>query len=173
MAVAIAFTLITMLHIILGELVPKAIALLHAEVVASWLSAPLIGFAWVMHYPIAVLRGSARRMLSLLGLKPLSEHEPLHSPEEIRMLVEQSGESGSLEPGDARLLEGVFEFSEKTAEEVMTPRTEMTTIEADLDVAAAADVVAPRGTLALSGVSRVARRDHRRGAREGCPARAA
>jgi len=144
-AVAIAFTIITMLHIILGELVPKGIALLHAEVVASWLSAPLIGFAWVMHYPIGVLRGAARRILRLLGLKPLSEHEPLHSPEEIRILVEQSGESGSLEPGDARLLEGVFEFSEKTAEEVMTPRTEMVTIEADLGVADAADVVATAG----------------------------
>lgn len=144
-AVAIAFTLITMLHIILGELVPKAIALMHAEVVASWLSAPLIGFAWVMHYPIAVLRGSASRLLRLLGLKPLSEHETLHSPEEIRILVEQSGESGSLEPSDARLLEGVFEFSEKTAEEVMTPRTEMVAIEADVGVAEAADVVAHAG----------------------------
>ena len=144
-AVAIAFTLITMLHIILGELVPKGIALLHAEVVASWLSAPLLGFAWVMHYPIGILRGSARRILRALGLKPLSEHEPLHSPEEIRILVEQSGESGSLEPGDARLLEGVFEFSEKTAEEVMTPRTDMVTIEADLGIADAADVVARAG----------------------------
>jgi CBS domain containing-hemolysin-like protein len=144
-AVAVGFTLITMLHIILGELVPKAIALLHAEEVASWLAAPLIGFAWVMHYPIAVLRISARALLRLLGMKPLSEHDQLHSPEELRMLVEQSGESGSLEAGEARLLEGVFEFSEKTAEEVMTPRTEMTAMEDDLTIAAAADVVATAG----------------------------
>src|SRR4029077_643226 len=107
--------------------------------------APLIGFAWVMHYPIGVLRGAARRILRLLGLKPLSEHEPLHSPEEIRILVEQSGESGSLEANDARLLEGVFEFSEKTAEEVMTPRTEMTTLAADLTLEQAADIVARTG----------------------------
>ncbi len=145
LAVAIAFTLITVLHIILGELVPKAIALLHAEVVASWLAAPLIGFAWVMHYPITVLRGSANGLLHLLGLKPLSEHEPLHSPEEIRILVEQSGESGSLEPSEARLLEGVFEFSEKTAEDVMTPRTDMATMGADLPITEAADVVAKAG----------------------------
>jgi CBS domain containing-hemolysin-like protein len=147
-AVAIAFTLITVLHIILGELVPKAIALLHAEVVASWLAAPLIGFAWVMHYPIAVLRISARTLLRLLGMKPLSEHETLHSPEEIRILVEQSAESaqsGSLEPSEARLLEGVFEFSEKTAEEVMTPRTDMSTMEDELSIAAAADIVAEAG----------------------------
>ncbi len=144
-AVAIAFTLISVLHIILGELLPKAIALLHAEVVASWLAAPLIGFAWVMHYPIAVLRLSARTLLRLLGMKPLSEHETLHSPEEIRILVEQSGESGSLEASDARLLEGVFEFSEKSAEEVMTPRTDMSTMADDLSIAAAADVVAEAG----------------------------
>ena len=144
-AVAIAFTIITVLHIILGELVPKAIALLHAEVVASWLAAPLIGFAWVMHYPIAVLRLSARGLLKLLGMKPLTEHDQLHSPEEIRILVEQSGESGSLEPSEARLLEGVFEFSEKTAEEVMTPRTDMSTMEDHLTIAAAADVVAQAG----------------------------
>ena len=144
-AVAIAFTLISVLHIILGELLPKAIALLHAEVVASWLAAPLIGFAWVMHYPIAVLRLSARTLLRLLGMKPLSEHETLHSAEEIRILVEQSGESGSLEASDARLLEGVFEFSEKSAEEVMTPRTDMSTMADDLSIAAAADVVAEAG----------------------------
>ena len=144
-AVAVAFTIITVLHIILGELVPKAIALLHAEVVASWLAAPLIAFAWVMHYPIAVLRISARTLLNMIGMKPLSEHETLHSPEEIRILVEQSGESGSLEPSEARLLEGVFEFSEKSAEEVMTPRTEMTTMADGLSIAAAADVVAQAG----------------------------
>jgi len=143
--VAIAFTLITVLHILLGELVPKAIALLHAEVVASWLAAPLIGFAWVMHYPIAALRITARVLLKLLGMKPLSEHETLHSPEEIRILVEQSGESGSMEPNEARLLEGVFEFSEKTAEEVMTPRTDMTTMADEMSIAGAADVVAEAG----------------------------
>ncbi|HEY4100148.1 MAG TPA: hemolysin family protein [Gemmatimonadales bacterium] len=144
-AVAVAFTLITVLHILLGELVPKAIALLHAELVACWLAPPLLGFAWVMHYPIALLRRSANRLVLLLGLQPLSEREPLHSPEEIRLLVEHSGESGALEASDARLLEGVFEFSEKSAEEVMTPRTEMVTIEADMTVADAADVVARAG----------------------------
>jgi CBS domain containing-hemolysin-like protein len=145
LAVAVGFTVITVLHIILGELVPKAVALVHAERVAIWLSAPLLGFAWVMHYPIGFLRVSANGLLHLLGLKPLSEREPLHSPEEIRILVEQSGESGSLEASDARLLEGVFEFSEKSAEEVMTPRTDMVTLDADLSIADAADVVARAG----------------------------
>ncbi len=138
----IAFTLITMLHITFGELVPKAVALVHPEVVASWTSLPLIGFAWVMAGPIAVLKGLSNRILGLAGIKPPGEEDRLHSPEEIRMLVEQSEEGGTLLQGDARMLEGVFEFSEKTAQEVMTPRTQMIGLAADVDIEAAADEVA-------------------------------
>ena len=144
-AVAIAFTIITTLHIVLGELVPKSIALLYPETVTRWLAIPLIGFAWVMHYPIAMLHNTANWLLRISRVRSLGTHDRLHSPEEIRMLVEQSGEGGTLGAQDARLLEGVFEFSEKTAEEVMTPRTEMIALEADLTVEAAADAVAQAG----------------------------
>lgn len=141
-AVAIAFAIITVLHIVLGELVPKALALLYPESVSSWLAAPLMGFTWVMAGPIKVLNGTANWLLKLAGVRTPGAHERVHSPEEIRMLVEQSSEGGSMESQDARLLEGVFEFSEKNAEDVMTPRTEMEAIEADLPVEEAADVVA-------------------------------
>ena len=141
-AVAIAFAIITVLHIVLGELVPKGVALLYPEAVSSWLAAPLMGFTWVMAGPIYLLNGTANRLLRAAGVRTPSAHERVHSPEEIRMLVEQSSVGGSLGNEDARLLEGVFEFSEKSAEEVMTPRTEMEAIEADLTVEAAADVVA-------------------------------
>jgi CBS domain containing-hemolysin-like protein len=117
----------------------------YPEAVSSWLTPPLMGFAWVMSGPIAVLYGSANRLLRALGINPPGETERLHSPEEIRMLVEQSTEGGSLLQEDARLLEGVFEFSEKTAQEVMTPRTQMAALEADLTVEAAADQVAIHG----------------------------
>jgi magnesium and cobalt exporter, CNNM family len=144
-ASAIAFIVITILHIILGELVPKAVALIYPEVVSSWVAAPLIGFAWVMSGPIAILNGTANRLLRLLGIDPPGASERLHSPEEIRMLVEQSQEGGSLLQEDARLLEGVFEFSEKSAQEVMTPRTQMAALDADLTVEEAADQVAIHG----------------------------
>jgi CBS domain containing-hemolysin-like protein len=144
-ASVIAFMIITILHIILGELVPKAISLLYPEVVSTWLAAPLMGFAWIMAGPIAVLNGTANRLLRVLGIDPPGEHERLHSPEEIRMLVEQSTEGGSLGGQDARLLEGVFEFSEKTAQDVMTPRTQMAALDADLLVEEAADQVAIHG----------------------------
>ncbi len=124
---------------------PKAVALVYPETVSMWLTPPLIGFAWVMSGPIALLYGTANRLLRLLGIKPPGESERLHSPEELRMLVEQSQEGGSLLQEDARLLEGVFEFSEKTAQEVMTPRTQMAALEADLTVEEAADQVAIHG----------------------------
>ena len=138
----IAFIIITVLHIILGELVPKALALLYPEQVSRWVAAPLMGFAWVMAFPIAILNNSANWLLRLMRINPPGENERLHSPEELRMLVEQSTEGGSLLREDARLLEGVFEFSEKTAQEVMTPRTQMVALEADLPVEGAADEVA-------------------------------
>src|SRR3954471_9384941 len=138
----IAFIIITVLHIILGELVPKALALLYPEQVSRWVAAPLMGFAWVMSFPITILNGSSNRLLRLMHINPPGETERLHSPEELRMLVEQSTEGGSLLQEDARLLEGVFEFSEKAAQEVMTPRTQMVALEADLPVEQAADEVA-------------------------------
>jgi CBS domain containing-hemolysin-like protein len=125
--------------------VPKALALLYPEAVSGWVAAPLIGFAWVMSLPIAVLNGTSNRLLRLMHINPPGETERLHSPEELRMLVEQSTEGGSLLKQDARLLEGVFEFSEKTALEVMTPRTQMVALEADLPAERAADVVAEAG----------------------------
>jgi CBS domain containing-hemolysin-like protein len=144
-AAAIAFIILTVLHIILGELVPKALALLYPEAVSRWVAAPLMGFSWVMSLPIAILNGTANRLLRLMRINPPGEVERLHSPEEIRMLVEQSTEGGTLQQQDARLLEGVFEFSEKTAQEVMTPRTQMISLDAHLTVEQAADEVAIAG----------------------------
>jgi CBS domain containing-hemolysin-like protein len=141
-ASAIAFVLITVLHITLGELVPKALALVYPEEVSRWMAGPLIGFAWLMAWPIALLNGTANRLLRMMHISPPGEQERMHSPEEIRMLVEQSTEGGTMLKEDARLLEGVFEFSEKTAQEVMTPRTQMVALDAGLSIEAAADEVA-------------------------------
>ena len=144
-ASVIAFIIITVLHIILGELVPKAVALLFPETISRWVAMPLIGFSWVMAAPIAILNGTANLLLRLIGVSAPGEHERLHSPEELRLLVEQSEEGGSLLQQDARLLEGVFEFSEKSAQEVMTPRTRIAALEQELTIEEAADQVARHG----------------------------
>ncbi len=141
-AATIAFAIITVLHIVLGELAPKAVALLYPEQVSRWLAAPLMGFSWIMAVPIKLLNGTANAVLKVFRIRAPTEHERVHSPEEIRMLVEQSQEFGTMAREDARLLEGVFEFSEKSAEDVMTPRTVVVAVPADATVEAAADVVA-------------------------------
>jgi CBS domain containing-hemolysin-like protein len=144
-ASTVAFLGITFLHIVLGELTPRALALLYPEEVATWIAAPLIGFTVVTNPFIWFLKGSANIVLRLFGLRAPTHLEQLHSPDEIRMLVEQSHQAGAMDRDDARLLAGVFEFSEKNAREVMTPRTEIVAIPVDETPAQAADRIAAAG----------------------------
>jgi CBS domain containing-hemolysin-like protein len=121
----VAYTVLTYMHVVIGELTPKAAALNHPEVFAKFLAPPLLLFGWVMSPFIWVLNRSANGILHAFGQSTASMNETVHSPEELRLLVEQAQESGSLEHGDAKMLGAVFEFSEKNAREVMTPRTEI------------------------------------------------
>jgi CBS domain containing-hemolysin-like protein len=144
-ASAVAFAIITFLHIVLGELTPRAFALLYPEATSRWLAAPLIAFTVATNPFIWLLKTSANLVLRLFGLRAPTEMEHLHSPEELRMLVEQSHKAGKLDRDDARLLTGVFEFSEKNAREVMTPRTEIVAIPVDAGLEDAADRIAAAG----------------------------
>ncbi len=121
----VAYTVLTYLHVVLGELTPKAAALNNPEKVAKFLAPPLLLFAWIMSPFIWILYRSANALLRLMGQPSAGQAESVHSPEELRLLVEQAQEGGAIPSGDADLLDGVFEFSEKTAREVMTPRTEI------------------------------------------------
>jgi magnesium and cobalt exporter, CNNM family len=121
----IAYTVLTYLHVVLGELTPKAAALNSPEKFAKYLAPPLLFFAWLMSPFIFVLHRSANVLLKLMGQPAAGGDEAVHSPEELRLLVEQSQEGGALQSSDADLIDAVFEFSEKNAREVMTPRTEI------------------------------------------------
>ena len=145
LAITLAFSLITFLHVVLGELVPKALALLYPEVLGRWLAGPLVLFTTVTNPFIWLLNNSATGLLRRFGARPMSERERVHSPEEILMLVEQSRQTGNLAAQDARMIAGVFEFSEKNAREVMTPRTSMVALPATLALSDAADRVAAAG----------------------------
>jgi CBS domain containing-hemolysin-like protein len=145
-ASTVAVAVISFLHVVFGEQLPKAWAITHPERTSLWIAAPLILFSWVTRPFTNLLNWSSRRAGRLFGLKgTTSELERMHSPEEIRMLVEQSEKRGALDADDARLLEGVFEFSEKTARDVMTPRTEMIALPLTLTFEDAADRVALAG----------------------------
>ncbi|QQE73889.1 HlyC/CorC family transporter [Brevibacillus composti] len=121
----IAFTIITFLHIVLGELAPKSLAIQKAETTSLWVAAPLMFFYKLLYPAIYVLNGSANRMLKWFGLEPVSEHEAAHTEEEIRLLVNQSHQSGHIDQTELSLVEHVFDFSETVAREIMIPRIDM------------------------------------------------
>ena len=133
----VALASVTYLHVVFGELAPRAVALNHPEQLARWLAPPLMVFAWIVTPFIAVLNRSSHAVLKVFGQRGDVLDEPVHSPDELRLIVEQSQELGAIPTQDADLIEGVFEFSEKNAREVMTPRTEVVAmpIDATLDEA--------------------------------------
>ena len=141
-----AVAVISFLHVVFGEQAPKAWAITYPEATSRWVAAPLIFFSWITRPFTELLNWSSNLLVRMLGIKSTNpEHDRVHSPEEIRMLVEQSRKTGGLGAGDARLLEGVFEFSEKNAREVMTPRTDIVALPAEASLAEAADRVAAAG----------------------------
>jgi len=127
-AVAVAFALITALHIVLGELAPKTVALQHAERTALVVGRPTEIFMRVCWPFIVLLNGTGRAVVRLLGLKPPSGSSLVHSEEELKMLVTASQEAGVLEEDEEQMLHRVFAFGDLTAGQVMLPRTEMTAV---------------------------------------------
>jgi len=145
-ASVVAVGMISFLHVVFGELVPKTWAITYPEATSRWVATPLILFSWITRPFNFLLNASARLVLGVIGIRSSNpELDRVHSPEELRMLVEQSRKTGGLGAGDARLLEGVFEFSEKNAREVMTPRTAIVALPAEASLAEAADRVAAAG----------------------------
>ncbi|WP_217594086.1 hemolysin family protein [Cohnella sp. GbtcB17] len=121
----IAFSAITFLHIVLGELAPKSLAIQKSESVSLWLSLPLLLFYRLFLPVIWLLNNAANLLLRLIGVKPASEHDAAHTEEEIRILMNESAKSGIIDKEEMTLFDNVFEFSERVAREVMLPRTDM------------------------------------------------
>ncbi|GAB7389020.1 hemolysin family protein [Bacillaceae bacterium] len=124
-AFVIAFSIITFLHIVLGELAPKSLAIQKAEGTTLWTAVPLIAFYKMMYPFIWFLNGTANWMLRKIGIEPASEHAAAHTEEEIRILMKQSHESGHIDNTELMLMDNIFEFTERNAREIMVPRTEM------------------------------------------------
>ena len=120
-----AFLIITFLHIVLGELAPKSVALVMPERISGMVALPLMAFSRVMSPFIWLLNGAANALLRLGGIRPMSEAHHAHSPEEIRLLVMQARGAGTLNEADSAMLAGIFDFSAKHVRDVMRPRTEI------------------------------------------------
>ena len=123
-SVAIAFAIVTALHITLGELAPKTIALERSEKTALLVVRPTELFMRAFWPFIRLLNGMGRAIVGLLGLRGSGGHAMVHSEEELKMLVTASQEAGVLEEEEEQMLHRVFDFADLTAGQVMLPRTE-------------------------------------------------
>jgi CBS domain containing-hemolysin-like protein len=130
-AIITAFLIITFLHIVLGELAPKSLALIMPERVSLVIVRPLIWFSRIMSPFIWVLNGAANILLRAVGIGPMREGSHVHSADELRLLVMQARAHGSIDESDSLMLAGVFDFHEKKARDVMRPRTEVVAIPVD------------------------------------------
>src|SRR5687767_3490702 len=124
----IAFSIITFLHIVLGELAPKTIALERAEKTALAIAYPMEIFYRTFSYPIRLLDWAGTRTVRLLGLHPSSEHASIYTESELRHLIDISRRSGHLEKDEQELINGVFEFSNSEVREAMIPRISVAAI---------------------------------------------
>lgn len=122
---AIAFSIITAMHIILGELAPKSLAIQKADKVTLWTSVPLIAFYKLMYPFIWILNAIANWILRAIGIQAASEHEAAHTEEEIRILMEESHKQGFINKTELTFVDNIFDFAERNAREVMIPRTDM------------------------------------------------
>ncbi|MCP3739307.1 hemolysin family protein [Rossellomorea sp. BNER] len=122
---AIAFAVITFLHVVVGELAPKTVAIQKAEAVTIVFAKPIIWFYRIMYPFIWALNGSARLLVGIFGLKPASEHETSHTEEELRLILSESYKSGEINQAELKYVNNIFEFDNRLAKEIMVPRTEM------------------------------------------------
>src|SRR4051794_12066463 len=133
-SVTLAYLITTSIHITLGEQVPKIYAIQKAEGVARWVSGPLLVFSKVFRPFIALLNGASNFILRMIGVRTSGQLDEGESPEELRVLIQESVTGGKLDPGEAGMLTGVFHLHEQQARQVMTPAPAVVTVDTSEDV---------------------------------------
>jgi CBS domain containing-hemolysin-like protein len=136
-SIALAFTIVTFLHVILGEQAPKMLAIARAETVLMRISGPLSFFRTALHPLIVATNAPANFLVHKVFRVDLDENVEETSPEELRLLISRGAQRGRLDPGEAGMLGGVFHLHEQEAREVMTPIPAVITVDASETVEAA------------------------------------
>lgn len=132
LAITVAFLLITFMHIVLGEQVPKMVALRHDTAVALWTVWPVEAFRWIGAPFITLLSGATNGVLKLLGIKSLGEQgASVHSAEELELMVQASHQAGAIQDIERELMTEVFDFGELTVGQVMVPRRDIQALRVD------------------------------------------
>jgi magnesium and cobalt exporter, CNNM family len=140
-AFALSFLILTYLSVVLGELVPKAIALQRAEALAVWLAPPIEFLSRIARPIVWLLQVSANRISRLFGVEPAPAGMTVHTEEDIRMIVAEGRQSGGVEQVEEELIYKVFDFAEKEAHDVMVPKPEVVMISVDLPAEECLDAI--------------------------------
>jgi putative hemolysin len=140
-AFTISFLILTYLSVVLGELVPKAIALQRAERIAVWLAPPIAFLARIAKPIIWLLQVSANSAARLFGVQPAPTGVAAHTEEDIRMIVAEGRQTGGVEEVEEELIYKVFDFAEKEAHDVMVPKPEVVMISVDLPAEECLDAI--------------------------------
>lgn len=143
-ALPVAFATITILHIVIGEQAPKTIAIQRPESTTLWLAGPLNVFYWVFRPFIFALNGLSNFILKLIGITPMQGAE-VHSPEELKMMVEEGKKSGVIEPRKYEIIRNAFDFAERTARQAMVPRTHVFGVSKSMPISQIADKIIENG----------------------------
>ena len=143
-AITVAFLFITTLHVVLGELVPKSMALQRAEKVALVIARPMAVFMIAFGPLIGLFDSASNVLLQAMGYRATAGHALVRSAEELRLLLHQVHEHGVVTPREARMLEGALELSEVEVRQVMTPRRDMVCLPASASLEQVLEVVRSR-----------------------------
>ena len=144
-ALAVSFSIITFLHVVVGELAPKAIALEHPGPVALWCSQPLLVFGRVFKPVLWLMNGAGNGLVRMLGVQPAGHHTSVHSPEELSMLVSESRAAGKIRPYAGRILGNVFRLTRTRVRDVMVPAEKVLAIDRNISSDGLLDLVQESG----------------------------
>ncbi|MGB7131897.1 MAG: hemolysin family protein, partial [Candidatus Sulfotelmatobacter sp.] len=131
-AIAIAFSLITYLHVLLGELVPKTLALQRAEQIALAVAAPMEGFLTLTRPVLYFMRQSGSLVLRLFGARETRRGGAVHSPDELKLIVTASRQLGAIPESQEEMIHNAIELDNITVREVMVPRPDIFSLPSDL-----------------------------------------
>ncbi len=143
-ALPIAFALITVLHIVFGELAPKSVAIRFPTPTTLWVALPMRFFYIIFSPFIYVLNGFANFILKLIGIQPVP-HAEVHTEEELKLIIAESAEGGAIETSERELIQNVFDFDDRLVKHILRPRTQIFSFSIDTPLEEAMKVAIEEG----------------------------
>ncbi|MCB0589217.1 MAG: HlyC/CorC family transporter [Phaeodactylibacter sp.] len=143
-ALPTSFALITVLHIVFGELAPKSLAIRFPTRTTMLTAIPLRVFYLIFAWPIKLLNGIANAFLKLIGIQPVP-HAEVHSEEELKLIIAESAEGGAIQSSERELIQNVFDFDDRLVRQVLKPRTQIIALDAETPVESAIETALEEG----------------------------